>query len=476
MTGTAPDDDFETIATTVGRRPTRPRDAHRRRQGRGAAGGEPGEVLVRGYSVMRGYLDDPEATARRDRRRRLAAHRRPRRRSTSAATCASSAGRRTCSSSAGSTPTRPRSRTCCSATRRSVRRRWSGCPTSGWARSAWRSSSPRPARSCDPDELIAWARDAMANYKVPRRVEIVDELPVNAAGKVEKDVLRAAAAGASGQERRHGHPVLGRAARAARSAAAAGRRPRAAARSPTSTTPARQPAPGRRRPGAGWFELRGAGRRRRAARVGRRGRRSSPRSWAGTWPTTPFLGPMVAADLARPSRARLDDAATERWRSTPTLAGSRARRGRRRAGRGSRGRLRGGRRRLDAVPTAAPTAGSPRRAPRPTPATDLTRRVAPVTRRRRAGDDARRSTRSTPPRSARRGAGAGDHRAPICSARWKARSTRRSSTRGSAQQYGVPIGSFQAVQHLLAEARVPDRGFDQRGAVRGVGGRRAAAG
>jgi long-subunit acyl-CoA synthetase (AMP-forming) len=27
--------------------------------------GDPGEVLVRGYSVMRGYLDDPEETARR---------------------------------------------------------------------------------------------------------------------------------------------------------------------------------------------------------------------------------------------------------------------------------------------------------------------------------------------------------------------------------------------------------------------------
>ncbi len=40
------------------------------------------------------------------------------------------------------------------------------------------------------DEIIAWARENMANYKVPRRVEIVDELPVNAAGKVEKMELR----------------------------------------------------------------------------------------------------------------------------------------------------------------------------------------------------------------------------------------------------------------------------------------------
>jgi acyl-coenzyme A synthetase/AMP-(fatty) acid ligase len=30
----------------------------------------------------------------------------------------------------------------------------------------------------------------MANYKVPRAIEMVDELPVNATGKVVKDELR----------------------------------------------------------------------------------------------------------------------------------------------------------------------------------------------------------------------------------------------------------------------------------------------
>ena len=30
----------------------------------------------------------------------------------------------------------------------------------------------------------------MANYKVPRRVEVVDELPTNASGKVMKFLLR----------------------------------------------------------------------------------------------------------------------------------------------------------------------------------------------------------------------------------------------------------------------------------------------
>ncbi len=54
---------------------------------------------------------------------------------------------------------------------------------------------PRPGAAVDPDELIQWARGEMANYKVPRRVEIVDELPLNASGKVLKYELRARAAG-----------------------------------------------------------------------------------------------------------------------------------------------------------------------------------------------------------------------------------------------------------------------------------------
>jgi acyl-CoA synthetase (AMP-forming)/AMP-acid ligase II len=49
------------------------------------------------------------------------------------------------------------------------------------------------------DEIIEWSREQMANYKVPRCVEIVDELPLNATGKVMKDALRerAAAGGAA---------------------------------------------------------------------------------------------------------------------------------------------------------------------------------------------------------------------------------------------------------------------------------------
>ncbi|MFD3834714.1 FadD3 family acyl-CoA ligase [Streptomyces sp. NPDC058642] len=41
------------------------------------------------------------------------------------------------------------------------------------------------------DDLIAWARREMANYKVPRSVDFVAELPRNASGKVVKGELRA---------------------------------------------------------------------------------------------------------------------------------------------------------------------------------------------------------------------------------------------------------------------------------------------
>ena len=59
---TSPEDDVETIATTVGR----PRPGFELRivgADGDVAAGEAGEVVVRGGSVMAGYLDDPEATA-----------------------------------------------------------------------------------------------------------------------------------------------------------------------------------------------------------------------------------------------------------------------------------------------------------------------------------------------------------------------------------------------------------------------------
>jgi acyl-CoA synthetase (AMP-forming)/AMP-acid ligase II len=40
-----------------------------------------------------------------------------------------------------------------------------------------------------PDDLIAWCRERLAGYKVPRSVVLVDSLPRNATGKVDKKAL-----------------------------------------------------------------------------------------------------------------------------------------------------------------------------------------------------------------------------------------------------------------------------------------------
>jgi acyl-CoA synthetase (AMP-forming)/AMP-acid ligase II len=108
---TSTDDDAEAIATTVGR--PRPGFELRLVDDDGDVGpGQSGEVLLRGGSIMAGYLDDPEETAKvlsvdggcapgtwGSWTRRAGS--------------GSSVGSRTCSSSAGSTPTPPRSRTRC---------------------------------------------------------------------------------------------------------------------------------------------------------------------------------------------------------------------------------------------------------------------------------------------------------------------------------------------------------------------------
>lgn len=49
---------------------------------------------------------------------------------------------------------------------------------------------PRAGRTADAEQLIAFCRERLANFKVPRRVEVVTELPKNAAGKVLKKDLR----------------------------------------------------------------------------------------------------------------------------------------------------------------------------------------------------------------------------------------------------------------------------------------------
>jgi malonyl-CoA/methylmalonyl-CoA synthetase len=54
----------------------------------------------------------------------------------------------------------------------------------------------RPGAAVDAAQVVAALKEKIANYKVPKRVWIVDELPRNAMGKVQKNVLRDRYAGA----------------------------------------------------------------------------------------------------------------------------------------------------------------------------------------------------------------------------------------------------------------------------------------
>jgi malonyl-CoA/methylmalonyl-CoA synthetase len=49
---------------------------------------------------------------------------------------------------------------------------------------------PKPGSTIDGDAIVAALKDRIANFKVPKRVFVVDELPRNTMGKVQKNLLR----------------------------------------------------------------------------------------------------------------------------------------------------------------------------------------------------------------------------------------------------------------------------------------------
>jgi len=184
---TAPEDDAETIATTVGR----PRPGFELRivgdEGDATAGG-PGEVVLRGGSVMVGYLDDPEATGI-----TLSSDGWLRTGDIGVidgAGCLRIVGRVKDMFIVGGFNAYPAEienilLRCPDIQQAAV----IGVPDDrlGEVGMAFVVTGSGPSSS---SEIIEWCRGQMANYKVPRVVEIVDELPVNATGKVMKDVLR----------------------------------------------------------------------------------------------------------------------------------------------------------------------------------------------------------------------------------------------------------------------------------------------
>jgi acyl-CoA synthetase (AMP-forming)/AMP-acid ligase II len=186
---TSPGDDVETIATTVGR----PRPGFELRivdgSDRDVEAGEAGEILLRGGSIMSHYLDDPEATARA--------------RTTDGwlrtgdlgivdpAGCLRIVGRSKDMFIVGGFNAYP------AEIENALLRHPDiseaavvGVPDARLGEVGAAFVVLRPGAGVAGDDVIAWSRDQMANYKVPRTVVVVEDLPRNATGKVVKDELR----------------------------------------------------------------------------------------------------------------------------------------------------------------------------------------------------------------------------------------------------------------------------------------------
>jgi acyl-CoA synthetase (AMP-forming)/AMP-acid ligase II len=65
-----------------------------------------------------------------------------------------------------------------------------GVPHPEWGEELRIAVLLRPGDSASEDELRDHCRERLANYKVPKRVELMDELPRTGSGKVQKRVLR----------------------------------------------------------------------------------------------------------------------------------------------------------------------------------------------------------------------------------------------------------------------------------------------
>jgi acyl-CoA synthetase (AMP-forming)/AMP-acid ligase II len=188
-----PEDDPETIATTSGRAIPDVEVRCVDQAGREVPRGEPGEIVVRGYNVMRGYLDDPAATAEAvdtegwlhtgdvgvmDARGYL--------RITDRLKDMFITGGFNCYPAEIECLLQG----CAEVAQVAV----IGVPDERLGEVGMAFVVPAAGAAPTPESIVAWCRAHMANYKVPRYVELVDALPVNATGKVTKFVLRERAA------------------------------------------------------------------------------------------------------------------------------------------------------------------------------------------------------------------------------------------------------------------------------------------
>ena len=191
-TGSRPDDDTETIATTAGRAMPGLEILIADADGHEVERGATGELLVRGYSVMQGYLDDPDATA-------AAIDDRGFLHTGDLATMDDRGyvrivGRSKDMLIVGGFNVYPAEVENLLLGHHAIGRvAVIGVPDGRMGEVGMAYVVPAPGQSVDPDAIIGWARERLANYKVPRYVVAVAELPINASGKVMKNELRARA-------------------------------------------------------------------------------------------------------------------------------------------------------------------------------------------------------------------------------------------------------------------------------------------
>ena len=65
-----------------------------------------------------------------------------------------------------------------------------GVPDEKWGEAVKAIVVKKPATQVTPEELIAFARERIAGYKVPRSIDFVDTLPRTPTGKILKRELR----------------------------------------------------------------------------------------------------------------------------------------------------------------------------------------------------------------------------------------------------------------------------------------------
>ncbi len=183
------DDDEETIATTSGRAIPGVEVRVVDDTGEPVAANDPGEVVIRGYTVMGGYFEDPEQTA---------------------ATINSDGWLHTGDIGVmnergylritdrkkdmfivggfNAYPAEIENTICEHAAVAEVA--VIGVPDQRLGEVGLACVVVRSDSTLEADALILWCRERMANFKVPRRVELMEALPRNATGKVMKFVLR----------------------------------------------------------------------------------------------------------------------------------------------------------------------------------------------------------------------------------------------------------------------------------------------